>query len=504
MKKLFVLFVSGLLSLTGMAQKSSLVGTWQLLDANGFPTTSVKIYMPDGKLLALSFNSDFSNSSVWFMANYEVLSDTSFVERAFYHSNIIYQDNSYITYRQENDSLRITYYTAFQPNGRLYQSTGRWKKMDRPMPSFTDAEWQALYQKSLIEFDRLPKEGQTVEQFAQERLNKSQDYKKRNKLDFALEELLIRADLDTANIEWQKDAVSFCLENNMSPSVGEKITDRYIRLVEAAAPVANDTSVLNAYRMKAYLCNYRGNPGMPQVREMATKCIEAETAAGHQPSKAYGLDYFMLAQSYMAEGNMEKVYENSMKCIDILEKASDVDDNQKAEAYMIAAFALMVDVEEDQADVMQCGRQSIELLKKSVSLFCGDRAFKITSMVYPSMLGVYAAMLAKNPKDKKLQKEVEQFMADKLLYDVFEATDKEHNLWGEYIVLEKGNWTLENPAGVDNGATHYLLQKGDEYREVEVKEDEKLPGVAHIRPVDAATKKDVISQWKAYRKKMKK
>ncbi len=95
-------------------------------------------------------------------------------------------------------------------------------------------------------------------------------------------------------------------------------------------------------------------------------------------------------------------------------------------------------------------------------------------------------------------------MADKLLYDVFEATDKEHNLWGEYIVLEKGNWTLENPAGVDNGATHYLLQRGDEYREVEVKEDEKLPGVAHIRPVDAATKKDVISQWKAYRKKMKK
>jgi hypothetical protein len=114
------------------------------------------------------------------------------------------------------------------------------------------------------------------------------------------------------------------------------------------------------------------------------------------------------------------------------------------------------------------------------------------------MFKIYQSMLEKNPKDKKLKKEVEQFMDDKMVYEVFGATDKEFNLWGEYIVLEKGGWTLENPTA--SGDDHYLLQKGDEYRELELKEGELLKGEAHIRPVDAATKKDIIKQWKAYKK----
>ena len=86
------------------------------------------------------------------------------------------------------------------------------------------------------------------------------------------------------------------------------------------------------------------------------------------------------------------------------------------------------------------------------------------------------------------------------MYCVFEATDKEHNLWGEYIILEKGKWTLENPADIEIGSTHYLLQKGDEYLEVKVKEGENLSGAIHVRPVDAAMKQDIIKQWKAYKK----
>ena len=109
-------------------------------------------------------------------------------------------------------------------------------------------------------------------------------------------------------------------------------------------------------------------------------------------------------------------------------------------------------------------------------------------------------MLQKNPKDKNLKKEVEQFMADKVVYEVFDTTNKEFNLWGEYIVLEKGAWTLENPADWTNDSNHYVLQKGDEYRVVELKEGETLTGRADIRPTDAATKKDIIKQWKAYKK----
>ena len=497
MKRLFVLFVVCSLSLTGLAQRSNLVGTWQLIDANGFPTTSVKVFMPDGKVLGLSFSRDFSNSSVWYMADYEVLSDSTYMEHLLYHSEIFYQCDGYFNYQQLNDSMRVTTYSTYLPNGRLMQSVGKWKKMDRPLPTFTEAEWQALYQKSLAEFDRLPKEGQTVAQYGQELYNKFQSYKKANKIDRAVESLLIRAELDTNNPDWQRDVLDFYCENHYSPSIAERIADRYIRLTEAKAPVANDTSVVNAYRIKAYLYSYRGNPAVSQMRSVMSKAIEMETAAGHQPTKDYGLDYFLMAMSYLPENNMAKVYEYSMKSIEILKKATDVSDNQKAEVYMIAGNALIEDEQQPRE------YEGIDLLKKAELLFNGDLAFKITSMVYPSMFQGYKYLLEKNPKNKKLKKEVEQFMTDKLMYCVFEATDKEHNLWGEYIVLEKGKWTLENPADIEIGSTYYLLQKGDEYLEVKVKEAEELSGAVHIRPVDAAMKLDIIKQWKAYKKNKK-
>lgn len=493
MKKLIVLFASALLTLTATAQQSVLEGTWVMLDSSGFPTTSVKVFMPDGKQLGLSFNSDYTNSSVWFMANYKVLNDTSYVDQAFYHSDIAYQHDYHFTFRKENDSILVTRYIDYRLNGNGVIMQERWKKMDRPMPVYTDAEWKALHQKSLAEFDRLPRDGQTVEQYAKELNDKAQGYLKANRLDRAFELLHIRAELDTTNIDWQKDVCNVYLEKRIATTSAMQVANRYIRLVEAKAPTANDTSVVNAYRMKAYLYNYRGNPAMTQMRSITTKVIEMETAAGHQPTKAYGLDYFLMAMSYLPEGNMEKVYEYAMKCIDIFEKASDVDDNQKAEGYATAGVALMIDEQRE--------REAIELLKKAESLFSGEKAIKVPTMIYPAMFSCYENLIDKYPKDKALKKEMEQFMADKLAYEVFETTDREHNLWGEYLVLEKGPWSLGNPAVSGKGSTDYLLRKGDEYLSIKVKEGEHLGGAAHIRPVDAATKQEIIKQWKAYRKK---
>ena len=494
MKKLFVLIATGLLSLTAVAQQSVLEGTWQQLDSSGFPTTNVKVFMPDGKLLGQCLNNDFTASSVWFMSNYKMLNDSSYVDQEFYHSNPFYQHDYLFTFHKENDSILVTSYVDYRLNGYGIIMLERWKKMDRPMPSFTDGEWQALHQKSLTEFDRLPKEGQTVEQYAKELNDKAQDFLKADKLDRALELLHIRAELDTTNIDWQKDVYNVYLEKHFATSSAVQIATRYIRLTEAKAPAANDTSVVSAYRKKAYLYSYRGNPAMSQVRSIISKAIDMDTAAG-QPSKDYGLDYFLMAMSYLPQGNMEKVYEYCMKCIDIFGKATDVSDNQKAEAYTTAGVALMIDEQRE--------REALDLLKKAESLYNGDLAFKVTSMVYPAIFNIYQNMLEKDPKDKNLKKEVEQFMADKVVYEVFETTNKEFNLWGEYIVLEKGEWTLENSAVSVNGSTHYLLQKDDEYRVVELKEGEHLEGQANIRPIDAAKKQEIIKQWKAYKKNKK-
>ena len=494
MKKLFALIVSSVLSLTAMAQQNRLVGMWQQLDSKGFPTTQVKVFMPDGKQLGLCYNSDFTNSSVWFMSKYTVLNDTSFVDQEFYHSNIAYQHDYYFTYHMENDSIMVTKYMDYRVYGNGVIMLERWKKMNRPMPSYTDDEWHALYLKSLKEFERLPKDGQTVEQYGKELNDKAQDYFKANKVDRGLELMQIRAELDSTKMDWQRELLDKYLELHNGSSNAIEIANRYIRLTEAQAPVPSDTSVLKAYRMKAYLYNYRGNAGLPQLRSVVSKVIDMETKAGHQPSKDFGLDYFMMVMGYLPEGNMEKVYEYSMKCIDIFEKSTDVSDNQKAEVYTMAGMARLLDEQQPRED------EALVLLKKAAPMFSGETAFKVNVMVYPAMLQCYEDLIEKNPKDKKMKKELKQFMADKLLYDVFETTDKEHNLWGEYIVLEKGNWTLENFDTEDHEATHYLLQKGDEYRRVEVKVGEKLPGAANIRIVDPAMKKNIIKQWKAYKK----
>ena len=500
MKKLFVLFALTVLSLTGMAKESALEGTWVMLDANGFPTTYVKVFMPDGKQLGLSFNSDYTNSSVWFMSNYKVLNDTSYVDHAFYHSDIAYQHDYFFTYHKENDSILATTYVDYRINGNGIIMLERWKKMDRPMPSFTDAEWQALQQKSLAEFDRLPKEGQTVEQYAKELNDKAKDYLKANKLDRALELLYIRAELDTTNIDWQRDVYNVFQEKRLAPTCAVRIANRYIRLAEAKAPVANDTSVVNAYRMKAYLYNYRGNAAMPQVRELAAKCIEMETTAGHQPSKDYALDYFLMAMTYLPEGRFDIIADNALKAIDIMEKASDVSDNQKGEIYLMLAMAKMQTGHREEA---------IDILTSKVQhLFVdeqGQPTAKVFGDVWPFIVETYEEALLETPKDKKLLKAYREFLADKMICACFEATNKELNVWGEHYVLERDSWTLEKPTAVASYAKHYLLLKDGKFTDVNFKnEEERLGAVFRVMPCDAAKKKEIIKQWKAYRKKNKK
>ena len=475
-----------------MAQKSALVGAWQQLDANGRPTAQFKFFMPDGKELGLSYNSDFTNSSVWFMSDYTMLNDSSYVDHTFYHCEIGYQRDYFFTFHQENDSVLVTKYVDYRNNSIRVDLTERWKKADRPLPAYTDAEWQALHQKSLVEFDRLPAEGQTIGEYAQKLYDKAEGYKKSNKLAQASEALLIRAELDTTNLQWQKDAYDLFIDNRSASSVAEKIANRYIRLKEAIAPAANDTSVVNAYRTKAGLYLYRGDAAKQQFREYITKTIDLETSAGLQPSKDYGYDYLVLAMSYMNEGNFEVAYDNILKSIDIMEKASDVSKLQLSEAYIVKAVVLR-NTNRDQ--------EAIDLaLNKAVPLLNDESSQEnLSGHVYPFILNSYETLLEKNPKDKKLLKEYQQFLSDKLVCAMFYSTDKKRNLFGKYLVLERGPWTLEKPIATFD-ETHMLLEQDGKYVDFTKEKDEVTNGMMYLEVVDAAKKKDIIKQWKAYRK----
>lgn len=492
MKNLFFPFALCLVSLTASAQMHELVGMWQQLDKNGNPTTQVKAFMPDGKLLGLSYNSDFTNSSVWFMSYYDMLNELAYVDHSIYHSDIAYEHDYFFTYSFESDSVMVSRYADYKMNSHQTIMTERWKKMDKDLPKYTDAEWQALRQKSMAEFDRLPKEGQTVDQYASELLNKAEDYKKANKLDRAAEALLMRAALDTTNLKWQRDVMDLFVNNKMAPSVAELIADRVIRLTKEKVVLPSDTAVLNAYRRKAYLYNYRGNNGMLGLRHTIGKVLDLETKAGHQPSKEYGLDYLMMAESWLATGSFDIMFDNVVKAIDILEKSENVSSMQKGEAYLMKAMCLMnTDAHREAINVMRDKVIPHYVDEK------GQPSPKIEQFVYSAMYQNYNEMLTKNPKDKKLMEEFRQFMADKLMVAEYKVTDKTYNLFGEYLVMEHGASTVEKPA-VGGDDSHVVLLKDGKFIEAVKTKDGTTE--MHFITVDAEKKKDIIKQWKAYKK----
>jgi tetratricopeptide (TPR) repeat protein len=307
----------------------------------------------------------------------------------------------------------------------------------------------------------------------------------------------MRAELDTTNLAWQKDAAQFFLYRHMAPAAAEKIVNRIIRLAEAQAPTPTDTSVVRAYRNLAYMYSYRGNNALPQVRSTINKVIDMETKAGHQPSEGYGLDYYVLAETYLPEGNFKVMGDCIEKCINILEKVPNVFKAQMGEAYMLKGISLI------RTNRIHEGIEV--LLNQAVPNFLAEDSpvkEKVPLMVYPLVFNAYGDLIEKNPKDKNLLKEYQQFMADKLLVAVFNSTDKKRNLFGEYYVVENGSWNVENPVpSFDN--LRFVLQKGDEHMEVVKDSEDEQVGIMRIDIVDAAKKQEVINKWKAYKKDKK-
>lgn len=496
MKKLFVLIVSGLLSLTAMAQQSALVGTWQQLDNNGNPTTNVKIFMPDGKLLGQCFNDDFTVSSVWFMSNYKVVNDSSFVDHEFYHSNILYQRDYFFTFHKESDNVLVTSYIDNRNSALGSPVMERWKKMDSTMPTFTDAEWEALHRKSLVEFDRLPKEGQTVEQYADALYKDFERYKSQNNQVRANEALLTRAELDTMNLAWQRDVILFYMEAKILPACADKYAARSIQVAEQQAPTPTDTTVVNTYSWVGllYLNGATFNPEYAQKSKSAfEKALELQKMSGRQFTAPDGNRLMSLAFLAGASQNQEKCLDYLNQCIEIYENDPQTLVRQKTDAYMLKGMTL---------GEMGKYQEAIDILQKAVPLNIdeqGNALPKNTAEIYPQIFKYYVMMIDENPKDKKVVKALQQFMEDKLpVGEIYKKND--YNLLGEYYVVEMNNWTVEKPIDVGNIHGHYVFQKDGNHIVIDLKEDEELGCSLIVKRVDAATKKDIIKQWKAYKK----
>ena len=496
MKKLFVLLVSGMLSLTVSAQQSALIGAWQQLDNNGNPTTNVKIFMPDGKLLGQSFNDDFTVSSVWFMSNYKVLNDTSYVDHEFYHSNINYQRDYFFTFHKESDSVLVTSYIDYRISPLGNPVIERWKKMDSTLPVFTAAEWEALHHKSLVEFERLPKEGQTVEQYADALYKDFERYKSQNNQVRANEVLLMRAELDTMNLAWQRDVILFYVESKIIPACADKYAARSIRVAEQLAPTPTDTMVVNTYSWVGllYLNGSTLRPEYAQKSKSAfEKALELQKMSGRQLTAPDGNRLMSLAFLVGASHNEEKCLDYLNQCIEIYENDPQTLVRQKTDAYMFKGMTL---------GEMERYQEAIDILQKAVPLSIdeqGNDLPKNTAEIYPQIFKYYVMMIDDNPKDKKVAKALQQFMEDKLpVGEIYKKND--YNLLGEYYIVEMNNWTLEKPVDIGDIHAHYVFQKDGNHTVVDLKEGEELGCSLNVKKVDAATKKEVIKQWKAFKK----
>ena len=201
----------------------------------------------------------------------------------------------------------------------------------------------------------------------------------------------------------------------------------------------------------------------------------------------------------MPAGEFDVIQDYALKSIDIMEKASDVSEQQKGEAYFLLAMSQM------QTGHLQ---EAIDILTNKVQKQFVDEQGQPMPRVYgdvwPLIVENYEDLLLKNPKDKKVLKAYREFLADKMICAKFEATNRELNVWGEHYVMERDSWTVENPIVVASHAKHYLLLKDGEFTDVNFKsEDDRLGATFLVVPCDAAKKQELIRQWKEYRKNKK-
>ena len=153
-------------------------------------------------------------------------------------------------------------------------------------------------------------------------------------------------------------------------------------------------------------------------------------------------------------------------------------------------------------------REAIDvMLQKAVPLFVEEQGKpmpKIEMEIHPVVFSLYGRMLEKAPKDKKLIKEFQRFMADKVMCGlVINNTGKAHEagLEGEYYVMEADDWNVESLAAFERGCKHFVLQKDGKHTEIDLEEDQELGAQMLVKTVDPSYKQQIVKLWKNYKKK---
>lgn len=494
MKKMFATLLASFFVMAGFAQSSKIEGAWVQLNEDGTKIIpNVKCLLPDGRVIGLTIGEDRNSTRPWLLGTYEIVDDSTYIEHLTFHTSIAFQRDIKQSFKRLNDSILITTYINRYVNGIDIQVAEGWKKLDVPTEEFA-GRWDESQQQALTMFHRVPPEGKSVEEYGDELYEGFKKAKEANDLDRACEILLVRAEMDTTNLSWQRDVMQLFLDTKALPAIADKIANRYVRLAEQQAPTPTDTSVVNAYRMRGFLYVNFGNSYMDRCMSNFEKSIKLSEASGRPYDKDDGVSFLVLAFSCLPQGEHEKMMEYSDKAIDIFEKAPGVSSAQKGEGYFIKAMGLgAMDKCEEAIDM---------LLHKAAPLLIDEQGKplpKVDNEVYLYAFSNFGELFCQNPNDKKIVKEYKQFMKDKLLCGIIQE-DKDNLLKGEYYIVEMNDWNIENTECGTAESNHFVIQKDGNHFVVDLKEGEKL-GSMVIKTVDPSFKQQIVKNWKNFKKK---
>lgn len=501
MRKLFLTMAVSLFVLSSSAQSSKIEGSWIMLkpDRSGVQPL-LKNFLPNGKILGISFSQDMRNQSPWIMGTYEVLNDSVFFEHDDFHSTIAYQRDFRFDYHFESDSILITHYLDRQPNAQERSVTEAWKKVDYTVGDVV-AHWDEVKMQALAAFGRVAPQGKTVEQYGEELYKQHQDFKKQNNLDGAVGVLMVRAEADTTNLKWQRDLVSYLIELKALPAAADRYANRLVRLSEQQAPTPTDTSVVSAYRGRGLLFGNAVNVKPEYAKQALSdfkKSLDLTKASGRPYTKDDGVTLFFISSLYFTQEKLDEALAYCDQAITTLNSDPTVLGTQCGEAYFLKGLILAGE---------EKNREAIDvLLQKAAPFFVDEQGKPMPKMemeIYPLVFSLYGRMLDKEPKNKKLVKEYRQFTADKLLCGlVMSNTGKAHEagLEGEYYVMEAGDWNVESLNKIERGCEHFVLQKDGKHIDIDLEEDQELGAQMVVKTVDPSYKQQIIKLWKNYKK----
>lgn len=492
-----LLFSFSLNALT-QTKPTAIEGNWLQLGQNGMPTLYGKTFLPNGRLYGFCLSKDMSNVSTWILADYKVLSDSVYQEHVFFHTTIAYQRDITMTYYLENDSMLVTTYTDVYPNGQIVPVTERWKKFDAPTDYWTDDIWASAYQQALVDFGRAPREGQSVAEKGKVLYDSFQGYLNNRQLDRANETLLIRAELDTTNVEWQNEVLNFYLGINATPAIFEKISNRYIRLCKSVAESPTDTLLFYAYMKQGLLYLKRGANNLTEARHSLQNAIDIENASKRPTRKDAGMAFFFMAGTYINSGDFESAYNYANQSTSILDMAPDAGNVQKGEAHYLSAMAL---------SGLKQYEKSNEEIEIAAPLFVDDKGQPLPKLSEINMLKFinFNKLIKQNSKDKHISKAFQYFMEDKMLCVEISDLNNKWELRGEYYVLECDAWDMDHlstPYDMQE-IRHFLLQKDGKNYDINLEKEEKMGATPRVVSLDIQWKQQILKQWRNYKKTKK-